>query len=81
MSDSEEEEICDPFVNCDGCDYIINMDKYGYYILYKDTDKDTDKESEVNVNELVLCEDCYYSDLRVELKEKGWKCDDDSING
>jgi len=77
MSDSEE-EIYDPFINCDACEYIINMDKYGYYILYKDSDN---KDPDFDFDEIVLCQDCYYSDLRVELKEKGWKCDDDSMNG
>jgi hypothetical protein len=65
---TDNENIEDPFVKCDCCECVINMDKYGYYILQKDND------------EKVWCQDCYFSELYIKMKEKGWKCDDDSLD-
>jgi hypothetical protein len=59
-------EVEDPFVIVDCCNYIINMDKQGYYVLERG-----EKE------ELIWCQDCFYSDLWHEMKKKGWTCDDD----
>jgi len=61
-----EVEVEDPYVIVDCCNYIINMDKQGYYVLQKGDD------------ELIWCQDCFYSDLWIEMKKKGWTCDDDS---
>jgi hypothetical protein len=66
MSDSEE--ITDPFVKCDHCNIIINMDKHGYYIL--------ERENNNSVEE-VWCQDCFYSPEYTKKKEEGWICSDD----
>lgn len=52
-------ELEDTFVKCDCCEDIINMDKYGYYILQKGIDE-----------EQVWCQECYESDLLNEMKKK-----------
>lgn len=58
-------------VKCENCDCLINCNKHNIYILYKDANN--------NFEELTYCQECY-EDLKDEMKEDGWNCDDFSDN-